>query len=161
MSNPLRHSRMRISNELFFEEVERLLSEGLEAEFILRGFSMRPLLEDKRDRVIVAPLRGERPQCGEVYLFRYRGRHLLHRLHRIEGEELVMRGDGNYLLEERCRACDLVARLVRVRRASGKVIDCASTSWRRKSKLWCALPAMVRRIILGVLRRVKRMKGNN
>ena len=66
---------MRISNELFFEEVERLLSEGLEAEFILRGFSMRPLLEDKRDRVIVAPLRGERPQCGEVYLFRYRGRY--------------------------------------------------------------------------------------
>ena len=152
---------MKISNALFFEGVEQLLREGQEAEFILRGHSMRPLLRDNRDRVIIAPIGNEEPTVGEVYLFRYQGRHLLHRLHRIEGDTLVMRGDGNYRLEERCKATDLVASLVRVRRPSGKVIDCASTSWRRKSTIWCALPAMVRRVILGVLRRVKRMKGNN
>ena len=150
---------MKISNEIFFEEVERLLAEGLEAEFILRGNSMRPFLHDSKDHVIVAPIGNEEPHVGEVYLFRYRGRHLLHRLHRIEGEELVMRGDGNYRLEERCKATDLVARLRCVRRPSGKVIDCSSRSWRTKSAIWCALPAMVRRIILGVLRRVKKLTG--
>ena len=147
---------MKISNEIFFEEVERLLREGLEAEFILRGNSMRPLLRDNRDHVIVAPMRNETPRIGEVYLFRYRGRHLLHRLHRIEGGELVMRGDGNYRLEERCPAEALVGRLVRVRRPSDRLIDCSSRSWRAKSALWCALPAIVRRIILGVMRRLTR-----
>lgn len=150
---------MKISNEIFFEEVERLLGEGLEAEFLLRGFSMRPLLRDGRDRVIVAPCTAEDPLVGEVYLFRYRGRHFLHRLHRIEGEELVMRGDGNYRLEERCKATDLVARLRCVRRPSGKVIDCSSAGWRTKSAIWCALPAIVRRVILGVMRRVKKLTG--
>lgn len=145
---------MKISNELFFEEVERLLSEGLEAEFLLRGFSMRPLLRDGRDRLIVAPCTSEDPKEGEVYLFRYRGRHLLHRLLRVEGEELVMRGDGNYKLEERCLQTDLAGRLKGIRRPSGKVIDCSSRSWRVCSRLWCAQPAIVRRVILGVMRRV-------
>lgn len=145
---------MKISNKLFFEGVEQLLREGQEAEFILRGHSMRPLLRDNRDRVIIAPIGNEEPTVGEVYLFRYQGRHLLHRLHRIEGDTLVMRGDGNYQLEERCQTDALVARLVRVRRPSGKVINCSSRNWRCKSTIWCSLPAIVRRVILGILRRV-------
>ena len=149
---------MKISNKLFFEGVEQLLREGQEAEFILRGHSMRPLLRDNRDRVIIAPIGNEEPTVGEVYLFRYQGRHLLHRLHRIEGDTLVMRGDGNYQLEERCQTDALVARLVRVRRPSGKVINCSSRNWHCKSTIWCSLPAIVRRVILGILRRV--IKGN-
>ncbi|MDO4757655.1 MAG: S24/S26 family peptidase [Rikenellaceae bacterium] len=144
---------MKINNELFFAEIETLLSEGLKAEFMLLGNSMRPLLRNGRDTVIIAPTTEQDPLVGEVYLFRYRGRHMLHRLHRIEGEILVMRGDGNYRIEERCRAKDLVGRLVCVRCKSGREIDCSGRAWRLKSRLWCALPAELRRIILGVLRR--------
>lgn len=144
---------MQINNELFFAQIETLLSEGLKAEFMLRGNSMRPLLRNGRDTVIIAPTTECDPTIGETYLFRYRGRHMLHRLHRIEGEELVMRGDGNYRTEERCRVKDLAGRLVCVRRKSGREIDCSGRAWRLKSRLWCALPAELRRIILGVLRR--------
>ncbi|MBR5464289.1 MAG: S24/S26 family peptidase [Alistipes sp.] len=146
---------MKISNELFFEQIELLLKEGTDATFTLRGNSMRPLLRNNRDQVVVTPIGHEDPRVGEVYLFRYQGHHLLHRLHRIEHQTLVMRGDGNHLLEERCQTKDLVARLVYIKRPSGKTINCASKSWQLKSKIWCTIPAWTRRIILGIMRRIR------
>ena len=151
---PSMNKRIVIPNALFFEQVERWLAEGGRAEIPLRGYSMRPLLRDGRDVVILEPYRGEVPKVGEVYLFRYRGQHILHRLHRIEASTLTMAGDGNYHLTEQCTAADLVGLMTGVRRRSGRVVGCDSKRWRWQSALWCALPALMRRIILGVLWRM-------
>ncbi len=145
---------MRISNELFFEQIEAMLSEGKEAAFRLRGNSMRPLLRDQRDVVVVAPCDPTTLQRNDVILFRYRGRHILHRIRQCKGEELLVAGDGNYRMVEQCTRADVVGRLVRVERPSGRVIACASRLWRWQSKMWLILPSYVRRVILGIVRRL-------
>ena len=147
---------MKISNELFFEQSEQLLQEGTPAEFTLRGDSMLPLLRDGRDCVVVAPL-DERPiHVGDVLLFRFRGIHLLHRVIGKEEEVYILAGDGNYLQREVCHTEDIVGRLVAVHRPSGRIIDCQSRRWRIASHAWCLLPAIVRRIILAIRRRIVR-----
>ena len=111
---------MRLGNDLFFAEIERLLGEGSEVRFRIHGFSMRPLLRNGRDTVVVAP-RGEEPlRVLDIVLFRYRGRHVLHRIVRIEGDRLTLAGDGNYRIREQCSAADVagvVRRVVRPRAA--------------------------------------------
>lgn len=145
---------MKISNELFFEQIEQLLQEGTPAEFTLRGDSMLPLLRDGRDSVVVAPLDECPIHVGDVLLFRFRGIHLLHRVRRIEGDSLVMVGDGNYHQYEICQREDVVGRMERFRRPSGRMVECTSRRWRWASQVWCSLPPLVRRLVLGILRRI-------
>ena len=147
---------MQIANHLFFAEIERLLAEGSEAEFRLNGNSMRPLLRNGRDVVIIAPVANEPVAEGDVVLFRYQGKHILHRIIKRSGENLLLAGDGNYCRFETATTSEVIGRLARVRRPSGRVIDCKSRAWKRRSKMWLALPPMVRRIILGLARRLSR-----
>lgn len=145
---------MQICNQIFFEEIERLLSEGGQAEFLLRGNSMRPLLRDGRDVVIVAPIQDE-VKVGDVVLFRYRGRHILHRIIGRCGSRLTLAGDGNYRLLEEASVTDLAGRLIAVRRPSGRIIRCSDRSWRFWSRAWLSLPPFLRRVILGIARRLR------
>ena len=147
---------MQIANHLFFAEIEQLLAEGSEAEFRLNGNSMRPLLRNGRDVVVIAPVATDTVAVGDVVLFRYHGKHILHRIIKRSGEKLLLAGDGNYCRFETATTHEVIGRLVRVRRPSGKVIDCTSRAWQRRSNLWLALPPMVRRIILGIARRLSR-----
>lgn len=164
---------MRLSNRIFFEQVETLLAEGREVQIRMRGHSMRPLLRDGRDTAVIAPLVRPAPQQpgtprigaghptpmpvadmrgtlrrGDVVLFRCGDCHILHRIVRRSGDNFVLAGDGNYRITERCRTTDILARLERVIRPSGRTIDCRSLGWRLQSRLWLALPAGLRRFLL-------------
>lgn len=59
----------------------------------LDGDSMRPLIRRNRDRVTIVPL--ARPlRLGDVVLFEYpAGRYVVHRVHRIHGEQVQTLGD--------------------------------------------------------------------
>ena len=60
----------------------------------VRGYSMRPFLEDRRDKVILIPPRA--PRIGEVVLAEVDDkRYALHRVIKKEGETYTMQGDGN------------------------------------------------------------------
>ena len=62
----------------------------------VRGYSMRPFLDDRRDKVILTPPRT--PRIGDVVLARIADkRYALHRVIKKEGERYIMRGDGNPL----------------------------------------------------------------
>lgn len=76
------------------------------------------------------------------------------RLMRREGDRLLLAGDGNYRVTERCTTADVVGRLDAVRRPSGRIVRCASRGWRLRSRCWTALPALLRRLVLGILRRL-------
>lgn len=143
---------MLVGNRIFFEQVEAVLATGHEVKFLLRGHSMRPLMHDGRDTLVIAPVRDEEMQRGEIVLFRYHERHILHRIIRRKGDQLVLAGDGNYHLKECCSTTDVVGRLVRIERKSGKVVHCDSRAWHLQSQLWLLLPAIVRRILLGAMR---------
>ena len=103
---------MKIANEILIPELARLLAEGKEVRFTPSGVSMRPYIEGDRDSVVLAPLKRE-PRRGDILLAEVetlcgRKTYVLHRLIRIEGEELVLQGDGNLAGEERCKPADVI-----------------------------------------------------
>lgn len=145
---------MQISNDIFFAEVERLLGEGGEVVITIRGNSMQPMLRDGREKVVLRRYEGDELQRGDVMLFRYRGGYVLHRVVSINGERIVFAGDGNYKLYELATTKDIVARMVAYVKDCRRV-ECTDKEWLRYSRVWMALPMLLRRVILGVKRRIK------
>ena len=146
-----------ISNDIFFAQVEALLDEGQSVVIRVKGYSMRPFMRSDRTQVRIAPISDsecKNLRVGDIVLFRYRGRHILHRIHRIEGNNITLAGDGNYRLWEYCSHEDIVGIVTDVISHRGKSTSCNSRRWRVASALWLALPQLARRIILGVLFRL-------
>ena len=128
---------MKIANDILIPELARLLAEGKEVRFTPSGVSMRPYIEGDRDSVILAPLKRE-PRKGDILLAEVETlcghkTYVLHRLIRIEGEELVLQGDGNLAGEERCKAADVIGLVVRIENPKGR------RKMLTKGKLWFAL----------------------
>ena len=146
---------MQISNDIFFAEVERLLGEGGDVMIIIRGNSMQPMLRDGRDRVVLRRYEGDEIRVGDVMLFRYRGEYVLHRVVKVDGERILFAGDGNYKFYEQATTEDIVARMVAYVK-DGRRVECSDEEWLRYSRVWMALPMIVRRVILGVKRRIKK-----
>lgn len=146
---------MRLSNEIFFAEVEELLAEGKQVTILVRGNSMRPLLRDGRDKVVLRKANAEDIRKGAVMLFRYRGSHVMHRVRKIEGDVVIFEGDGNYKLQEVVTRKDIVAVVEAVVRPSGRRIECSSRRWRFLSFMWLSQMRIERRVILGIMRRLK------
>lgn len=114
---------MKIANDILIPELARLVAEGKEVRFTPAGVSMRPFIEGDRDSVVLEPLR-RAPRRGDVLLANVetlcgRRTYVLHRLVRIEGETLVLQGDGNLRGEERCGIGDVIARVKRVESPKG------------------------------------------
>ena len=146
---------MRLSNDIFFAEVEELLAEGKQVTILVRGNSMRPLLRDGRDKVVLRKANDEDIKKGAVMLFRYRGSHVMHRVRKIEGDVVIFEGDGNYKLQEVVTRKDIVAVVEAVVRPSGRRIECSSRRWRFLSFMWLSQMRIERRVILGIMRRLK------
>lgn len=122
---------MEIENSIFFAAVEERLREGDRVTIVLRGTSMRPTL-DEGDKVTLAPLDGD-PSVGDVVLFRYGGRHVLHRIIAIDGDRCTMQGDNSYGTEQALRA-DIVARLVAAHNRDGRRLVVGDPRWERRSR---------------------------
>ena len=146
---------MKLSNDIFFAEVEELLAEGRQVTITVRGNSMRPLLRDGRDKVVMRKAKDEDIRKGSIMLFRYRGSHVMHRVTKIEGDVVVFEGDGNYKLQEVATRKDIVAVVEAIVRPSGRRIECSSRRWRVLSFMWLSQARFERRVILGIMRRLK------
>ena len=146
---------MRLSNDIFFAEVEELLAEGRQVVILARGNSMRPLLRDGRDKIVLRRANDEDIRKGAVMLFRHRGSHVMHRVTRIEGDVVIFEGDGNYKMQEVVTRKDIVAVMEAVVRPSGRRIECSSRRWRVLSFMWLSQMRIERRVILGIMRRLK------
>ena len=146
---------MKLENRLFFEQVDTLLSDSRRVTLKVRGNSMNPWLWDGRHSVVVRRHTEEDVHRGEVLFFVSDGRWIMHRLERVEGDVLTFAGDGNYRLKECVRKEDVRGVVESVVTPSGRVIRCDGWEWRVKSRLWLVLPAIVRRYVLAVVRRIK------
>lgn len=145
---------MRLTNRLYFEQVEQMLAEGQQVQIRMKGHSMRPLLRDGHDSILLIPYTDQPLARGDLVLFRYGGHHILHRIVRREGDRFTLAGDGNYRIEEHCSRADIVAQATAVIRRSGRRLDFTTRRWRLLSRCWTALPSYLRRITLGVLWRL-------
>ena len=101
---PTAQRTLRAPNAVFFAPVKAQLEAGGQATFRLTGRSMRPFLEHERDHVVVASARGRQIKRGDVVLAQLGADvYVLHRVWRIEGDNMVLRGDGNPYTTEQCR----------------------------------------------------------
>ena len=142
--------RVLPNNELL-AEVIRLVKEGRPVTLPVKGNSMNPFIIGGLESVeLVKP---DTLSVGDVVLAWINGsRYVVHRIIRIEGDEVELMGDGNLTAGEYCKLNEVAARADYVVDKHGKKHNLYAP-WRvRASRLWrWLLP--VRRPILGVYRR--------
>lgn len=146
--------KLKVSNKIFFSQVEQLITQGETVTIAIKGNSMRPWLRDGREKVILKAHTAENIKIGEIALFRYKGRHILHRIININGNNITFAGDGNIGIYEYGTMQDIIAVVKCIITPKGRIIECDSRIWRVKSRLWLATPLIVRRVILGIARRL-------
>ncbi len=140
-----------ISDSEIIHNAIRLVNEGMQVTFPVKGYSMLPFIIGSRDSVdLVKPVE---PKVGDVVLAWVEGcRYVIHRIISIEGDQVVLMGDGNIAGVEHCTIKDVAAIAVNVVTPKGTHHSLYSP-WRvRASRLWWRL-LPVRRWILAVYRR--------
>ena len=157
-----------VDNDVFIPEIKRLIDEGKTVTFTVRGYSMRVFVEHERDKVLLEPV--DRLDVGDVILARARfigrdGRpiirngeevrkYVLHRLINRDGNDLVLKGDGNLYGVETCRTSDVVGKARGFYRKGHQRLDPTDgLKWKTYSYIWLRLTFM-RRYLLAFYRRV-------
>lgn len=144
----------RVNNHLFMQEIRRLFNEEgkKSVTFIVRGFSMRPFLENGRDKVILVPPR--KPKIGDVVLAEImEKRYALHRIISIKDGVYTMQGDGN---PKRMKECFTEEKIIGIADAfvrKGKYVSVRSFKWRTYSFVW-KMAKPFRRVLLAIYRRI-------
>ena len=149
---------IHIENHALMQEIIRMFNElGKDSvTFTVRGYSMRPFLEDRRDKVILAPPR--KPEIGDVVLAKIaENRYAMHRVINIKEGIYTMQGDGNpTYMSETFREADVIG-IAQAFIRKGKVVQTSSTTWRIYSATWRMLKPL-RRILLAIYRRIHKNK---
>lgn len=143
---------VQFDNAIFLPEVVRLLHEGHTVTLRLRGFSMRPFLEDNRDKALLT--KPSSIAVGDAVLAEIAPkRYVLHRVVKILGDNITLRGDGN-LATEQCKKEDIKGFVVGFYRKGRTSIDKTSgAKWRIYSFIWTRLLPL-RRYLLAFYRRI-------
>ena len=128
------------------------MDEGHTVTINLRGFSMRPFLENDRDKALLT--KAKEIHKGDVVLAETAPKHyVLHRIINIDGDHITLRGDGN-LLEEHCRREDVKGFAIGFYRKGRKTIDKTNSfKWLLYSRLWTSLYP-IRRYLLAAYRHI-------
>ncbi|MBO7193091.1 MAG: S24/S26 family peptidase [Bacteroidaceae bacterium] len=147
-------TQKKVNNHLFMQEITRMFREQgkKSVTFIVRGFSMRPFLEDGRDKVILVPPR--EPKIDDIVLAEVREQtYALHRVIKIENGTYTMRGDGNPLRMTEEFTYDKIIGLADGFIRKGKRVSTNSLKWRTYSAMW-NITKPFRRILLAIYRRI-------
>lgn len=141
-----------LSNAVLIPKVVEMLDVKPTVTIPLKGFSMRPFLEDGRDKALLA--KPDDIKEGDAVLAEVApGRYVLHRLVGIDGERMTLLGDGN-LHPEHCLAGDIRAKAVGFYRKGRRKPDMTDgRKWRAYSWVWTRL-LPVRRWLLAFYRRI-------
>ena len=142
-------STIALPNEILLKEVKKLIGEGHDVTLRVRGISMRPFLEDRRDKIVLTEV--EELKKGDAVLAEIApGKYVYHRIVAIEGDRVTLRGDGNVRGTEECRLGHVAAStLAFIRR--GKRYTPQGRAWRYYSALWPSWP-FARRVLLKLYR---------
>lgn len=145
-------NKLLVPNDLLLGEVSRMLNDGHKVVIMTKGVSMLPFIVGDRDSVELE--KRDSYRIGDIVLARVENkRWVLHRLVSMEWDKAVLKGDGNLVGIERCAIGDIAGAVTFIIRPKGKT-DCSSRKFARKSRRWKELPYIVRRIILGIYRRL-------
>lgn len=149
--------KLIINNDILFSKVVELLKEDKTVTIPVKGVSMLPFIKGERDSVELESLCGAgaaRPVSrGDIVLFRYRGRYILHRVLDPGGPTLVIRGDG---VPEGCEYPsreEVFGRVRRIFKKGKRPVDPRGKGMMAAWRIWEALRPL-RRYILALYRRL-------
>ena len=150
-SKPKIH-QIQFENSKLFPIIIDEINKGHTVTLNLRGISMRPFLEDRRDQALLTKLNN--PQVLDPVLAEVNpGHYVLHRIIKMDGDDVTLLGDGN-LRPEYCKKDDLRASVVGFYRKGRKTLDRTDGwKWRIYSRIWMLLTP-VRRWPLAFHRRI-------
>ena len=142
-----------LPNALFIPEIKRAIAEGHTTTFRDRGYSMRWFLEDRRDKVVLAPCK--EVKVGDVVLAEIqKDKYVLHRVIQKEGEHLTLMGDGNVYGTETSNTSNVIGIAIGFLRKGRDVMDTTDgKKWIIYSFFWLRLKP-IRRYILAFYRRI-------
>lgn len=143
-------TEMQFSNSRLLPEIVKMLDEGHTVTLRLKGYSMRPFLEDGRDKALLT--KPSKINVGDPVLAEITpGHFVLHRIIKIQDNEVTLRGDGN-LSTETCRLIDIKGTVTGFYRKGKSKPDLTSDmKWRAYSFLWETLYPL-RRYLLYIYR---------
>ena len=144
----IRH--IKVANNRFLPEVIRMIGNGHSVTIPLKGYSMRPFLEDDRDKAILSEV--EILNVGDVVLAEIsHGTYVLHRIISMDSSQAILRGDGNIACEH-CRLENIKAVAIGFyRKGSCKPCLTSSMKWKVYSWIWTRLYP-IRRYLLFIYR---------
>lgn len=120
------------------------LKDGKVIALVPQGISMLPFIKGGVDQVYL--LKKDKVEVGDIVLVEYHGKHILHRVYAIDGEQLILMGDGNLEGTEQVAADEVM----------GTVVDIVHNGRHLKPKkawLWRHLLPM-RRYLLKIHRKL-------
>lgn len=101
-------------------KIEEILArEGLYVSTI-SGISMKPMLVNRRDTVVISPVSG-RLNKYDVALYKSGGKYVLHRVVKVLPDSYIMCGDNCTLLEKGIKDEHIIGRLSEVWRGDEKL----------------------------------------
>lgn len=139
-----------LQNSVFLPQVVQLVKEGHTVTLTARGQSMMPFIRHNRDQLVLA--KPEDLHIGDVVLAEVTpGCFVCHRIVLLNGDDVLLQGDGNVRGYERCQMDDVRAKLVSVVRGKTTIQLQHSVCWRIYSALWPTAP-FLRRVLLAIYR---------
>ena len=104
---------------------------------LTKGVSMRPMLREGKDTIIVSPVVG-RLKKYDVPLYRKRGSYVLHRVVEVTDKGYVICGD-NCMMKERDVTDDMLVGVLSGFRRGEKYVSVDSKGYLTYAKIWVAL----------------------
>lgn len=139
-----------VENRVFLPQVVQLIESGHTATIVARGNSMRPFIEDGRDKLVLG--RADSIAAGDVILAEVsEGNFLCHRVEKVAEGMVTMRGDGNVVGTEVFPEEKVRAKLIQVVRKGKTYTLATSRVWKLYSAVWPRL-LPVRRYLLAFYR---------
>lgn len=152
--------KLTVNNDIFFAQTIEFLKAGKQVTIPVHGYSMMPTIRNLRDSVILEGVEGGTPEgaprrkvrTGDIVLFRFHERYLLHRIIQIRGDVAEIQGDGVAGGREHCHLDEIYAKATTILRNGTRHVNPYSTCSALKLSLWNMF-SPVRRYLLAILRR--------
>jgi len=128
-----------VNNDVFFADVVASVKDGRTATIPVKGYSMLPFIRGGKDLVEL-----EEPKAPlkpfDIVLFHVGpaegGKWIMHRILKVEGENLTIMGDGVTRGREHVKTSQVYARAICILRAGKTPVDPYSPRQLRLFKLW-------------------------
>lgn len=127
-----------IDDAQIIAEAIKLVGEGVSVTFPVAGRSMRPFIVGGKESVVL--VKPESVKVGDIVLaFVENSRYVVHRVIRIDGENVTVMGDGNLVGVEHCKISDVKAIASHAVNARGKRRSFANPLRRAAAMAWVLL----------------------